>query len=434
MTDLTLTERIITVLDTHGIQRAHVATQVSGDIAALVAGYPDRLAGVALVAPARVDPSKFRALADKLLYIAPEGGTLSKTAARTVPQLPEAQIKPLAGYSAESWDDLATDRPDIVDLLFSHMSTISSADTGSGAEITGEAAGIRYRCLGSGPTLVLTPMALSPSQWEPILPALAEKFRVVALSGRKLGMLALLEERAALADWRRMCSSLFNDLALQPNAKVLDVGCGSGAVALQFIQHTGGATPLTALDLSPYLLGEARITAAEAKAAINFEHGSAEALPFADNSFDAAYTITVFEECDAAKALSELKRVVKPGGRVGIIVRGIELHAWWNMPIADDIRAKFSLPASSVSAAGVATAALYDLCFKADLKSVRMGPYTVASERTDGPVFGQPEAHALSLLSPEEQQAYHAAKAKALAAGTLFMTRGHHCFVGEVPA
>ncbi len=439
MTDMTLDDRIIAVFDALGIRRAHIATQLPGDIAGLVEGHPDRLAGVALVAPSRLEPARFRGLGTKLLYITPDGGMLARTAARCLPQLPEATVERLSGYSAESWDDIGVERPDLPDILAHHLSAMSEADAGSevdagrGEEQSGEVAGIRYRAMGSGPVLVVTPMALAPSQWEPLLPALAERFRVVALAGPKLGMLALLEERAALADWRRMCASLFDDLALQPGDRVLDIGCGSGAIALQFVRHTAGANPLTAMDLSPYLLGEARIAAAKAGADIAFEQASAESLPFPDNSFDAAYTVTVLEECDATKALAELSRVVKPGGRVAVVVRGIDLHAWWNMPIADDFRAKFSLPASSVSAKGVASAALYDLCLGAGLLPLRMGPYTVSSERTDGPVFGQPEAHALSLLSPEEQQAYHAAKARALADGTLFMTRGHHCFVGRVP-
>ena len=70
----------------------------------------------------------------------------------------------------------------------------------------------------------------------------------------------------------------------------------------------------------------------------------------------------------------------------------------------------------------------------AGLTPVRMGPYTVVSERADGPVFAQPEAYALSQLTPGEREEYQAAKTEALAAGTLFMTRGHHCFVGKVGA
>jgi SAM-dependent methyltransferase len=386
------------------------------------------------VAPSRCNPARFQHLGPDLLYIAPEGGTLSKTAARSLPQLPDATTIHLTGYAAESWDDIAVERPDLTTILADFLTNIPSADSDSGPEQSGEAAGIRYRAMGAGPVLVVTPMALAPSQWEPLLPALAQHFRVVALAGPKLGMLALLEERAALADWQRMCRSYFDDLALQPGHKVLDVGCGSGAVALQFAHYTKGANPLTAIDLSPYLLGEAKIAAAKAGADITFELASAETLPFPDDHFDAAYTITVLEECNAAKALAELKRVVRPGGRVAVIVRGVDLTAWWNMPVPDDLRPKFAMPASSVSAHGVATAALYDLGLAAGFTPIRMGPFTVSSERTDGPVFGQPEAHALSLLSPDEQLVYQEAKAKALADGTLFMTRGHHCFVGEIPA
>lgn len=434
MTDLSLPDRIVAVLDALGVGRAHIATQIPGDIADLCRDYRGRLGGVALVAPSRCDASRFRHLGGSLLYIAPEGGTLSKTAARALPLLPEAKVERLAGYAAESWDDIGRERPDLTAILAGFLGPLGSADSAAGPEQSGEVAGIRYRALGVGPVLVVTPMALAPSQWEPLLPALAEHFRVVALAGPKLGMLALLEERAQLADWQRMCRSHFDDLALTPGAKVLDVGCGSGAVAVQFMQYTKGANPLTAIDLSPYLLGEAKIAAAKAGADIAFELASAESLPFPDDHFDAAYTITVLEECDAAKALAELRRVVRPGGRAAVIVRAIELHAWWNMPVPDDLRAKFSLPASSVAAHGVASAKLYQMGLAAGFKPVRMGPFTVSSERIDGPVFGQPEAHALSLLTPEEQQVFHEAKAKAAADGTLFMTRGHHCFVGEVPS
>ena len=431
---MTLSDRIVAVLDALGIPRAHVATQLAGDIAGLVAGHSDRLGGIALVAPTRINPAPFAALGERLLYIQPDGGMLARTAASALPGLPDAKTATLEGYAAEGWTDLAADRADIVDLVAAHLSAVGGADMGDGEEVSGEVADIRYRAFGAGPVLLLTPMALAPSQWEPLLPALAERFRVVALAGPKLGMLALLEERAALVDWRRMSAGLFDDLALSPGDKVLDVGCGSGAVAVQFMGHTGGANPLTALDLSPYLLGEARISAGKAGTAIAFEQGSAEALPFADNSFDAAYTITVLEECDATLALAELVRVVRPGGRIGVIVRATELHAWWNLPVSAELRPKFSLPAQSVSASGVASAKLYDMGIAAGLTPVRMGPYTVVSERTDGPVFAQPEAYALSQLTPGEREEYQAAKTEALAAGTLFMTRGHHCFVGSVGA
>jgi SAM-dependent methyltransferase len=435
MTELSLADRLAAVFDALCIGRAHLATQSPSDIGGLIRNHRQRVARVALVAPSRIDPAAFAGLGTDLLYIRPEAGMLAGTAARALPNLERTAIATLDGYHAESWSDLAAERPDLTNLLSAHFSCASDVDHASGDAAEGEVAGIRFRAMGSGPVLVLTPLVLAPSQWEPLLPALAERFRVVALAGPQLGMLALLEERAALPDWRHMCAGAFDALDVKPNDHVLDVGCGSGAVAIQFCQHTNGQNPLTAMDLSPYLVGEARIAAERAGAAgrIRFEEGSAEALPFPENSFDAAYTVTVLEECNAAMALAELVRVVKPGGRAAVIVRGVELHQWWNMPLPPEIRQKISLPAASVSPGGVASAALYDMAVAASMKPLRMYTYMVASERADGPIVEYPESHALSLLAADERDVYRAAKAEAVSASTFFMTRGHHCFVGRMP-
>ena len=105
---------------------------------------------------------------------------------------------------------------------------------------------------------------------------------------------------------------------------------------------------------------------------------------------------------------------------------------WWNLPVTDDIRAKIEMPAASVHADGVATAAIYRVALAAGLRPLSLYPYLVATEGTTGPVFEYPEAYALAQLMPDEQAAYLAAKAQAQADGTLFFTRGHHCFIGEV--
>lgn len=424
-------ERLVRVLDELGIARAHFATQAPGDLAGLLAERPDCVASLTLAAPSRVDPAPLRDLAERLLYVAPAGGLLGQVAARTTPALASAKIAPLEGYAAESWSDLAADRPDLAGLIAAHAATCPGASEKESAGEEGEIAGIRYTQRGKGPVLVLTPLVLAPNQWAPLVPALAEHFCVVSLAGPHLGMLSLLEERAALPDWRHMCAGLFDGLQLNDGDAVLDVGCGSGAVAKQFVAHTGGKNPLTALDLSPYLLGEAKRSAKGLS--IQFEEGSAEALPFADNSFAAAYSITVLEECSAEKGLAELARVVRPGGRVGVIVRGVDLVQWWNLPVSDALRAKISMPAASVAPGGVASAALYDLGVAAGLLPERMFPFMVASDSVGTPITEYPETHALSLVSAAEQAEYRAAKAQAIAAGTWFMTRGHHCFIGQVP-
>lgn len=436
MPEQTLTDRLLAVFDALGLHRAHLATQSPGDIATLVEQAPDRIGGIVLLAPPRIDPSPFLPHAEKLLYVAPGGGTLSRTAKTVQSRLLGAKHATLEGYDAESWSDIAADRPDIADLITRHLSGLEPSNSIAGEDSHGEIAGIRFDASGTGPPLVLTPLAFAPSQWQPVLPELAKKFRVIALSGSHLGMLALLEQRAALRGWQEMCRTAFEALDLRQDDRVLEVGCGSGAISRQFVAHTGGKNPLTAIDLSHYLLGEARLTAVAAGIAdsATFAHASAEDLPFDRDSFDAAYTVTVLEECDAERAVAELVRVVRPGGRVAIIVRAIDLPQWWNMPISAEIRAKIEMPAASVSRNGVATAEVYQVASAASLKPLRLYPYIVASEGTTGPVFEFPEAHALAQLTPNEQAAYQAAKAQAAADGTLFLTRGHHCFIGEVIA
>ena len=66
--------RLIAVLDHLGIGRAHIATQIPGDIAELAALHPDHLAGIVLCAPFYLDPAPFILLADRLLMVSGEHG------------------------------------------------------------------------------------------------------------------------------------------------------------------------------------------------------------------------------------------------------------------------------------------------------------------------------------------------------------------------
>lgn len=430
-----LTERIVAVLDALGVARAHVATQYPGDIAGLVRETPDRIGRVALVAPARIDATEFAPLGAGLLYIAPAGGMLAETAQGALPLLPGAALATLTGYDAQSWSDVAADRPEIVDTIGRHLAADDRASVLDGPEATGEIAGLRYRAVGAGPALLLTPLVLAPSQWRPVIPALAERFRVIELAGPKLGMLAQLEERAACPDWRQMCAGVFGALDVRPGDRVLDVGCGPGAVAFQFARRTAGRNPLTAVDLSAYFLGEARISAGREplSKAIDFVEASAEALPFEDASFAAAYSITVLEECAAKTALAELVRVVKPGGRIGVVVRATDMALFWNMALPPEILAKIGMPAASKAPAGVASAALYAMAVAAGIEPIRAYPYYVAADESRGPTFTYAASHALSLLTETEKSVFRAARAAAHAAGLLCLSRGHHCFIGKTP-
>jgi SAM-dependent methyltransferase len=77
---------------------------------------------------------------------------------------------------------------------------------------------------------------------------------------------------------------------------------------------------------------------------IEFHEGRAEALPFSDDSIDVALSRTVMEEGDADRMLAELIRLTKPGGRVAVMVRAVDVPAWVNLPLNPELKAKVSRP------------------------------------------------------------------------------------------
>ena len=96
----------------------------------------------------------------------------------------------------------------------------------------------------------------------------------------------------------------------------LDVGCGTGALT-QTILANAQPAGVAGLDPSEGFLAFARTRAPQAE----FRVGDAQALPFEDDSFDAAVSGLVLNFVpDAAKAVSEMRRVVRPGGTVAAYV------------------------------------------------------------------------------------------------------------------
>ncbi len=251
---------------------------------------------------------------------------------------------------------------------------------------------------------------------------------MILLGGRYLGGVAALEDRAAGSSYRALANTLWDAMAIGCDDTVLDVGCGSGALdRLLAPRLTGGS--IVATDVNPFLLREAA-TLAQDHRQISFHHANAEHLPFADHSFDVAFTVTVLEECDADQALRELYRVVKPGGRVGVIVRAIDLPQWWNLDLPPELTAKATIPPQSVGATGVADASLYPKLRRAGFTAISCFPSLVTFDNPDGPIWRYREDHILAQLSPVETTAWRHAASQARAAGLLFMCNPMHCAVG----
>jgi len=101
-------------------------------------------------------------------------------------------------------------------------------------------------------------------------------------------------------------------LPIEPGTRVLDVACGTGNTALPLARR--GAI-VTGVDIAANLLVQARERAAAEGLSISFDEGDAEALPYADASFDAV--TTMFGAMFAPRpemVASELARVLRPGG------------------------------------------------------------------------------------------------------------------------
>jgi ubiquinone/menaquinone biosynthesis C-methylase UbiE len=111
---------------------------------------------------------------------------------------------------------------------------------------------------------------------------------------------------------------LLDVLAPAPGERILDLGAGTGYYALDVARAVAPGGELEAFDLQPEMLAD---LAGRAEAAgvgnVRTTAGDATALPHPDASFDAVYLVTVLGEIpDQDGALREVRRVLRPGGRL----------------------------------------------------------------------------------------------------------------------
>lgn len=110
------------------------------------------------------------------------------------------------------------------------------------------------------------------------------------------------------------------DLArLKPGETVLDIGCGTGTLAIAAKRRVGTAGRVYGVDASPEMLARASRKASKPGTDVVFKNGVVEALPFPDGHFDAVLSTLMLHHLGRKarqECAREVRRVLKPDGRV----------------------------------------------------------------------------------------------------------------------
>jgi SAM-dependent methyltransferase len=151
-----------------------------------------------------------------------------------------------------------------------------------------------------------------------------------------------------MGKWSRLVGETFLDwLALKPGLRWLDVGCGNGAFTELVVER---CAPLSVAGIDP---SEGQLAFARTRPALRtaqLHRGDAMAQPFPDDAFDVAVMpLVIFFVPDPVKGVSEMARVVSPGGTVSAYSWDMVGGGFPYEPLHDELRAMGVAPAAAPS-------------------------------------------------------------------------------------
>ncbi|WP_428775041.1 class I SAM-dependent methyltransferase [Vibrio sp.] len=181
------------------------------------------------------------------------------------------------------------------------------------------------------------------------------------------------------------------DLAeIQPGQQALDVACGTGTLTRVIAERAGNRGKVSGIDVNPGMLAVANKTNPN----IEWLTGNAEALPFDDASFDAVlcqFGLMLFASPETA--LQEMRRVLRPGGRLVVAVFG----------------SLDELPAYA------ALAGVYDRVVDQSVGNALRMPFSMGHKETLMPLFASAGIHSAQIISATEQVCFPSVRNMVLA-------------------
>lgn len=431
-------ERIVGILRQLGIERAHFASRNLGDWRGLAVNHPEAIASLTLICPLGFDAMALAPLAERLLVFNGARGGSTETIGRNMAELPAASMITLDDYPyANNYADLAVERGgQITGGMLDSLASRDNLPAVSVSASDGEADGIYYRVQGSGPPLVLLPLGAAPSQWDPVIAALSERYCVVTMSGPALGMVASLEGRGRTPGYLSAVGSIIDAADIKPGERLLEVGCGTGVLCRWVARRMGLQNPVAGVDVNRYFLREAAEIARREGMGdlVEFHEGRAEELPFDDNSMDVVFSSTVIQRVNADRMLPELVRVAKPGGRIAVLGHAHDMNRWVNLPLDAALKTRIESPPwveDPGHPQGCDDSTLYQRFARLGLTNTRMYPFISTFSEPTRLQFMQ--GGILPTLNAEEASQWRAAVAQAESDGTFFMSTPFHCAVGAKP-
>ena len=431
-------DRVKALLQQLGLERVHVAACMSSDWGKLVTEHPDCIHSLTVVAPHlnKGIPDGLKAFRSPSMVIAGDQGVPAQRARDLTARFGSGELFELGDYSSPMWADTIADRAaDVAEALCDFLARAECKRALSPVALPqteDEIAGISYRVQGTGAPLVLLPLSMAPSQWEPLVSRISDRCCTITLGGAHLGAISLLEARGS-SGYGDLVAQIVDHARITAGETVLEVGCGSGTLARALANRTDHQNQIVATDINQYLLSEARALASKSGLGevVTFEKANAEALPYADAYFDVAVSCTVLEEGQADRMLSELARVTKVDGRVVVMTRAIDVHWWVNLPVSDDLKSRLNALGSSTGAGvgnnGCADASLYARLLRVGLTPLMMGPQFAIykeGERLNGVLD-----RLFSMLSKSDARICRDAARQAKTDGTVFVAEPFHCAI-----